>query len=48
MIYRIQVKIEIVDEDGLPINIKGHSGEVREKYSSSDYPLVTCDRGNTD
>lgn len=47
MSYRIQVKIEIIDEDGLPINIKGHSGEVREKYSPSDLPLVTCDKGST-
>lgn len=42
MSYRLQVKIEIIDEVGLPINIKGHSGETREKYSPGDFPLVTC------
>ncbi len=42
MSYRVQVKIEVIDEAGLPVNIKGHSGATREQYSPSEFPLVTC------
>lgn len=47
MSYRIQIKIEVINEEGQVVNIKGHDAVTAARYSRSDFPLVTCDKGST-
>jgi len=37
--YNVQIKIEVVNDEGEPVNIKGHTNT-----GTSDFPLVTCTR----
>lgn len=37
--YKVQIKIEVVNDEGEPVNIKGHTNT-----GTSDFPLVTCTR----